>query len=99
MVKSARGKEINITALRTANQYSTAVGNAKMNARGDILGKNGKIIKKREEIVNEYNTKVKNAVKNVPISQDITKSSRPVQKPQTVETAEQKKNRKTPKSE
>lgn len=73
MAKSARGREVNMAALRTANQNATAVGNGNMNARGDIIGKNGKVIKKREELVNEYNTKVKNAAKNVPVSEQIVK--------------------------
>lgn len=71
MVKSARGKEVNIDALRIANQYSVAAGNANVNARGDLLGKNGKVVKTREELAQEYNTKNTNAVKNVAISKDV----------------------------
>ena len=76
--------------------YATAIGNAHANARGDILGKNGKVVKKREDIVHEYNTKVKNAVKNIPISQDITRVNKSAIKE---ETAEQKKNKKPQKPE
>jgi hypothetical protein len=35
------------------NELVQAVGNAKVNARGDKLGPGGVIIKRREEIVNE----------------------------------------------
>lgn len=71
MVKSVRGREINIEALRIANQHKPAAGNANVNARGDLLGKNGKIVKTREQLSQEYNTKNTNAVKNVPLSKDI----------------------------
>ena len=74
MVKSIRGKEINMQALKFNNQYATAVGNVRKNARGDLLGKNGKIIKTREQINQEYNTKVKNAAVNVSISKDAKKT-------------------------
>ena len=77
MVKSAKGRDVNMGGLRTANQYAPAIGNAHQNARGDILGKGGKVIKKREDIVHEYNTKVKNAAISVPMSEDLSKSKKP----------------------
>jgi hypothetical protein len=39
-----------------------AVGNAKMNARGDELGPGGKIVKKREETINAYYENNPNAI-------------------------------------
>ena len=59
MVKSYRtmqGKEIDLDKLRAKNETVLAVGNAKVNARGDEIGPGGKITRKREEIVNEYYT-------------------------------------------
>ena len=35
------------------NELTVAVGNAKVNARGDELGPGGKIIKKREEVLRD----------------------------------------------
>jgi hypothetical protein len=52
--KTFQGKQIDIDLLRKKNELTPAVGNAKVNARGDELGPGGKIIKKREEIVREY---------------------------------------------
>jgi hypothetical protein len=49
-----RGKEVDMDKLLEKNQLMPAVGNAKMNARGDELGPGGKIVKKREDTVNEY---------------------------------------------
>ena len=44
-----QGKPIDFDALRTKGEKSIAVGNTKTNARGDTLGKGGKIIKSRDE--------------------------------------------------
>jgi hypothetical protein len=54
--KSMQGKEIDIDKLRIRNETTLAVGNAKMNARGDELGPNGTIIKKREDASTQYHT-------------------------------------------
>jgi hypothetical protein len=51
--KSARGKEVDMLKLMKQNEMTVAVGNAKVNARGDKLGVNGEIIKRREEIIAE----------------------------------------------
>jgi len=52
--RTMRGKEVDMDKLLEKNQLMPAVGNAKMNARGDELGPGGKITKKREDTVNEY---------------------------------------------
>lgn len=52
--RSALGKEVDIEKLRNQNELTLAVGNAKVNARGDELGPGGKIIKKREDVLKEY---------------------------------------------
>lgn len=54
--RSMQGKEIDIDKLRIRNETTLAVGNAKMNARGDELGPNGTIIKKREDASTQYHT-------------------------------------------
>jgi hypothetical protein len=59
IVKSYRtmqGKEIDLDKLRAKNETVLAVGNAKVNARGDEIGPGGRITRKREDIVNEYYT-------------------------------------------
>ena len=40
--------------LRQRNELTPAVGNVRVNARGDELGPGGKIIKKREEVLRDY---------------------------------------------
>tara|TARA_Y100000589_G_C27178763_1_gene639827 strand:+ start:1693 stop:2109 length:417 start_codon:yes stop_codon:yes gene_type:complete len=49
-----QGKKIDMDLLRQRNELTPAVGNARVNARGDELGPGGKIIKKREEVLGEY---------------------------------------------
>ena len=48
------GKEVDIEKLRSMNETAVAVGNARVNARGDELGPGGKIVRKREEIQGDY---------------------------------------------
>jgi len=52
--RTMQGREIDLEKLMRQNELTTAVGNMKVNARGDQLGRGGKIVKKREEIVAEY---------------------------------------------
>lgn len=54
--RTMQGKVIDLDQLRQKNEMVLAVGNARMNARGDEIGPGGKVIRKREEIVNEYYT-------------------------------------------
>jgi hypothetical protein len=54
--RTMQGKEIDLDKLRTKYENTLAVGNARMNARGDELGPGGKVIKKREDTANEYYT-------------------------------------------
>lgn len=51
---SMRGKVIDLDLLRQKNELTPAVGNAKVNARGDELGPGGKIIRTKEEILKSY---------------------------------------------
>ena len=52
--RSMRGKQVDMDLLRKRNELTPAVGNAKVNARGDELGPGGQIIKKREEVLGQY---------------------------------------------
>jgi hypothetical protein len=51
---SVRGKEIDMEKLNLKNETLPAVGNAKVNARGDELGPGGKIIRTREQVLQDY---------------------------------------------
>lgn len=52
--KTMQGKEIDMDKLMTQNELMPAIGNVRVNARGDELGQGGKIIRKREEVIAEY---------------------------------------------
>ena len=52
--RSMRGKQVDMDLLRKRNELTPAVGNARVNARGDELGPGGQIVKKREDVVAEH---------------------------------------------
>lgn len=52
--RTMQGKEVDMDKLMLQNEMMPAVGNVRMNARGDELGPGGKVVKKREDIVSEY---------------------------------------------
>lgn len=49
-----QGKQIDMDMLRKRNELTPAVGNARINARGDELGPGGQVIRKREDILKDY---------------------------------------------
>jgi hypothetical protein len=51
---SMRGKVVDMDLLRKRNELTPAVGNARVNARGDELGPGGKIIRKADDKVREH---------------------------------------------
>lgn len=51
--RTMQGKEIDMHKLAMQNEMTVAVGNARVNARGDELGPGGRIIRKREDILRE----------------------------------------------
>lgn len=66
-IKTLRGKILDLSNVIERHGNKPAVGNAKLNARGDKLGKGGKIIKTHKQITAEYNQASPKAVKNVPL--------------------------------
>lgn len=52
--RTMQGKVVDMDKLMTANELMPAIGNVRVNARGDELGPGGKIVKKREEVMAEY---------------------------------------------
>ena len=49
-----RGKMVDMDQLQQRNELTPAVGNARVNARGDELGPGGKVVRKREDLMREY---------------------------------------------
>jgi hypothetical protein len=54
--RTMQGREIDLDKLRNRNETVLAVGNARVNARGDEIGPGGKIVRKREDVMAEYYT-------------------------------------------
>ena len=72
-----QGKQVDMERLMSQNELMPAVGNVRVNARGDELGAGGKIIKKREDVVAEY---YENNPKAMPDQSKIVKSTPVVDK-------------------
>ena len=72
--KSMQGKQIDIDLLRQRNELTPAVGNARVNARGDELGAGGKIVRKREEVLADY---YRDHPKTVPTARGKAKADNP----------------------
>jgi hypothetical protein len=52
---TAHGKAIDMDRLRVANEETIAVGNMKVNARGDKLGTGGSVAETRNQVQDTYN--------------------------------------------
>jgi hypothetical protein len=52
--RSAMGKPIDMDRLRLINEETIAVGNMKVNARGDQLGPGGDVARSRNELMSDY---------------------------------------------
>lgn len=69
--RSANGKHVNIDAIIAQNEESIAIGNMRVNARGDELGPGGRIERTREKVMADYyklNTPV--ATDRVPVPRE-----------------------------
>lgn len=51
---TANGRIVDMDLLRQKNELTPAVGNAKVNARGDELGPGGKIVRTREQVLADF---------------------------------------------
>jgi hypothetical protein len=58
--KTAMGKTIDMGSMAVANEKIRAVGNMRVNARGDIIDSNNNIVKTRQQqLAEQYNTQTK----------------------------------------
>jgi len=74
--KSMQGKQVDMDLLRQKNELTPAVGNARVNSRGDELGPGGKIIRKREDVMTDYYRDNPNVVAD---EQPVAKKAEPVE--------------------
>jgi hypothetical protein len=60
--KTRKGKMIDMEAMRTAGERTVAAGNMKVNAKGDELGKGGKVVRTvKERVAPHYEAKKQTA--------------------------------------
>jgi hypothetical protein len=52
--RTAMGKVVDVEKLFLKNDTAIAIGNMKVNARGDELGRGGKVVKTKDQIMKEY---------------------------------------------
>lgn len=57
MHRTAMGKFLDLNALRIQQEKTIAVGNSKQNARGDVLGTGGRVVKSRDQVMTEFYSK------------------------------------------
>lgn len=78
--KTMQGKEIDMEKLMQKHELMPAIGNMKVNARGDELGPGGKIVRKREDVVAEYyktDSTAKSKLKKAPSTVEVMSESVP----------------------
>tara|TARA_Y100000758_G_scaffold303118_1_gene273094 strand:- start:711 stop:1136 length:426 start_codon:yes stop_codon:yes gene_type:complete len=103
LYRTMQGRMVDIEKLRSMNENIRAVGNMNVNARGDIMGPGGTILKSKEQVIKEYyeapkgvvaDTPVKKIAIPTPIPQNKvveTKVINPVKEPQPIEGIKQAK--------
>ena len=64
-VKTMRGQTLDMGRLIAQNEKAVALGNASMNARGDIVGAGGNVVRAREDVAKDYYNRNPKAVKQV----------------------------------
>ena len=76
MKKTNRGQAVDMSGLVLANETTVAVGNMKVNARGDTVDSDGKVVKtKTEQAQAYYQSNPKAAVKTVSIKDAVDVSA------------------------
>jgi len=63
--KTMQGREIDFDSLRLSNELVPAVGNMRVNARGDEIRPNGEIVRSRDEISEQKNQNVQEKLKQI----------------------------------
>jgi hypothetical protein len=78
--RTAQGRQLDMETIRLQNELVPAIGNMRVNARGDQLGPGGKIIKTREMIMDEYYKASPAPLENIPQQGSIPTRSNPSRK-------------------
>jgi hypothetical protein len=69
--RSMQGKSIDMDLLRKRHELTPAVGNSRVNARGDELGPGGQIVRKKEDVLKEYYENAKGVADENPVRRSV----------------------------
>lgn len=95
--RTAQGRSLDMESIRLQNELVPALGNMRVNARGDQLGPGGKIVKSREMIMDEYySARTSQAPDNIPQQSEIPTRSNPRRKSDPIPTTSRKTTEFTP---
>lgn len=78
MYRTMQGRTIDIDKLRAQNESVQAVGNMNVNARGDILGPGGKVVKPKEQVMKDYYQTPRGAAQDTPVKKTQYKKQEPI---------------------
>lgn len=84
MYRTMQGRLVDIDKLRASNETVRAVGNMNVNARGDVLGAGGKVIKSKDAVMQDYYKTPKGKVDDTPVKKEQTQQ--PIPKRQVEKT-------------
>jgi hypothetical protein len=91
LYRTMQGRMVDIDKLRAANEAVQAVGNMGVNARGDVIGQGGRIVKTKESVMKEYYQTPKGVAQDIVVK---TEAPQPKAQPQvmnpTVKQVEEK---------
>jgi len=74
LYRTMQGRMVDIEKLRATNEEVRAVGNMSVNARGDVVGTGGKIVKTKEQLMKEYYEAPKGKADDTPVKKTRTES-------------------------
>ena len=65
--KSAQGKSVDLGTIMLQNEHVRAVGNMKVNARGDMLDNNNRVVETKARQIQKQNDRITTNVSNAPV--------------------------------
>ena len=86
MYRTMQGRMVDIEKLRASNEGVRAVGNMNVNARGDIVGAGGQIVKTKEEQMKEYYEAPKGQASDARVARTREAKPQPIPQPRVVQT-------------
>jgi len=76
-----QGRMVDIDKLRAANETVQAVGNMNVNARGDVVGQSGRIVRTKDAVMKEYYQTPKGVAQDTAVK---TEAPQPKAQPQVI---------------